>query len=164
MSLVQLVHKADNRRKGEGGNVERWGEGSECGGIFRLRGFCYLDLVHRSEYARCKLCEDSKRSKRNNARHDKRPYCEFCRDPQHLLPRTTPTNASELWPVLSRCALLLAVVITVTTGSAVSTLAASTDASGALRANLLLVCYGNNLGGDVEPDNIPSTLSEITER
>lgn len=74
---------------------------------------------------------------------------------QRLLPGSTPSDASELWPELAgRTILLLAAVsVAVTTRSAVGTLSASTraDGSGTRSTGSLLVGGGDNLGREMEP-------------
>ena len=70
----------------------------------------------------------------------------------NLLPRSTPADASELWPELAgSTALLLPVLVTVGTGSTVSTLATLADAGGAGRTSRLFVCGGDDLSGEVKP-------------
>ena len=69
-----------------------------------------------------------------------------------LLPRSTPADASELWPELAgSAALLLPVLLAVRTRGAVGTLATSANTSGAGRTSRLFVRGGNDLSGEVEP-------------
>lgn len=76
---------------------------------------------------------------------------------QNLLPRSTPSDASKLWPELSGSTFLLlaAVSITVAAGCAVCTFASSSgaDGGGARGADGFLVGRGDDLGGEVEPEN-----------
>ena len=82
---------------------------------------------------------------------------------QNLLPRSTPSDASKLWPVISWSTFLLlaAVSITVATGRTVCTFASSSgaDGSGARSADGFLVGSGDDLGGQVEPKKV---LGKIT--
>ena len=74
----------------------------------------------------------------------------------NLLPGSSPSDTSELWPVLAGGRLLLPVLLTVTTGSTVgtSTFTGATDVRGAGRTNGLFVGSGDNFSGEVEPEKM----------
>ena len=74
-------------------------------------------------------------------------------DKSRLLPGRTATNTSELWPELARGTLLLPVVLAVSAGRAVRTLAAgATDLRGTGRARGLFVRGRNDLSRQVQPE------------
>lgn len=77
---------------------------------------------------------------------------------QNLLPRSTPSDTSKLWPELSRSTFLLlaTVSITVAAGRAVCTFSSGSGADGSRTggADGFLIGGRDDLGGEVEPEKV----------